>query len=438
MNVLIIGSGGREHALAWGLARSPSKPKVYGLPGNPGIAELGAILKGDGHDPAVVLTAVREMGIDLVVVGPEVPLVAGLVDALREAGVRAFGPTAKAAAIEGSKVFSKDLMRRSGIPTARFEVVGSAQDAREMARRITYPHVLKADGLAAGKGALILKDRDEALRAIEEVMVDRTFGDAGSRVVFEEFLEGEEMSVFAVVAGERYVLLPASQDYKRAQDGDQGLNTGGMGAYAPVVAGDDAIEERVRAEVIEPVLEAMARDGRPYSGLLYAGLMVKNGRPKVVEFNCRFGDPETQAVLPIQEGDLLELLWEASDPAMAGGALPAVGHDGRCAVCIVLASGGYPGSVKTGFPIRGIDKARELPGALVFHAGTKLKDGRPVTAGGRVLNVIGMGDTLPAALSRGYEAISVVEFEGAFYRRDIAWRGLEALGKGPGRSSGSK
>lgn len=425
MNVLIIGSGGREHALAWALARVSQKTGIYGMPGNPGIAELGTNLAGDVGDPAIVLAAVREMKIDLVVIGPEVPLVEGLADALSEAGVRVFGPSAKAAAIEGSKVFAKDLMRQHGIPTAGFEIVGKAEDALELARRIRYPHVIKADGLAAGKGALIVKDRREAEDAIRGLMVAKDFGDAGSRVVFEEFMEGTETSVFAVVAGERYVLLPPSQDYKRALDGDEGLNTGGMGAYAPVVTWNPDLEERVRTEIIEPTLAAMAREGRPYQGLLYAGLMIDGGRPRIVEFNCRFGDPETQAVVPILDGDLLELLWEASDPKQSR--LPEIKHDGRSAVCIVLASGGYPGSYETGHPITGIAKARELPGAMVFHAGTAVKDGRTVTKGGRVLNVIGIGESLPAALRKGYEAISVIDFKDSFYRRDIGWRGMESL-----------
>jgi phosphoribosylamine--glycine ligase len=427
MNVLIVGSGGREHALAWALAKSPARPRVFGLPGNPGIAEVGAVLPGNPLDADVVLAAAREQKIDLVVVGPEVPLVAGLADTVAAAGVRVFGPSAKAAALEGSKIFAKDLMLRHGIPTAGFEIVAKVDRAREMIKQISYPHVIKADGLAAGKGALIVRDRQEATRAVEDLMVTKTFGAAGERLVFEEYLEGEEMSVFAVASGERYTLLTTSQDYKRALDGDRGLNTGGMGAYAPVVTWNEDLERRVRAEVIEPTLRALRREGRPFAGLLYAGLMVQDGRPKVIEFNCRFGDPETQAVLPVLTGDLCELLWQAADPAPGDAPLPQVGHDGRTAACVVVASGGYPGEVRRGFPIRGIEKARALPGALVFHAGTATKGGHLVTSGGRVLNVVGVGDDLPAALRRVYEAASVIEFEGAFHRRDIAWRGMQAI-----------
>ncbi len=430
MNILIIGSGGREHALGWALARSPGRPRIFGLPGNPGIAEVGSVLPGNPLDAGQVLAAVRERQVDLVVVGPEVPLVAGLADALSAQGVRVFGPSARAAALEGSKVFAKDLMLRHGIPTAGFEVVTQVDRAREMVKQIAYPHVIKADGLAAGKGALIVRDRREATEAVEQLMVAKAFGEAGARVVFEEYLEGEEMSVFAVAAGERYALLTTSQDYKRAQDGDLGPNTGGMGAYAPVVTWNADLERRVRAEIIEPTLRALSASERRFVGLLYAGLMVRDHRPKVIEFNCRFGDPETQAVLPVLSGDLLELLWAAADPAVTEGPLPEVGHDGRTAVCVVVASGGYPAEVRKGFPIRGLEKARALPGALVFHAGTGVKDGRLVTAGGRVLNVVGVGDDLPAALRRAYEAASVIEFEGAFHRRDIAWRGVQAMHRG--------
>ncbi len=429
MNILMVGSGGREHALAWALAKSPGRPRIFGLPGNPGIAELGTVLPGNPLDADAVLAAVRERRIDLVVVGPEVPLVAGLADVLGAAGARVFGPSAKAAALEGSKIFAKDLMLRHGIPTAGFEIVTKVERAREMIKQISFPHVIKADGLAAGKGALIVRDRQEAARAIDDLMVAKTFGAAGERVIFEEYLEGEEMSVFAVASGERYTLLATSQDYKRALDGDHGLNTGGMGAYAPVVTWNEELAQRVRAEVIEPTLGALARVGRPFTGLLYAGLMVQENRPKVIEFNCRFGDPETQAVLPVLAGDLGELLWQAAEPASGAGALPEVGHDGRTAVCVVIASGGYPGDVRRGFPIRGLEKARALPGALVFHAGTAAKDRRLVTNGGRVLNVVGVGDDLPAALRRVYEAASVIEFEGAFYRRDIAWRGMQAIAR---------
>ena len=322
MNVLLIGSGGREHALAWAMARSSRRPRLFALPGNPGIGELAERLAGDPLDAALVLRAVREHAVDLVVVGPEAPLVAGVTDALAAAGVRVFGPSAAAARLEGSKVFAKELMQRHRIPTAAFRVVADPEAALAYAERIAYPHVIKADGLAAGKGALIVRDVAEARAAIRQIMVDRAFGAAGARVVFEEFLAGEEASVFAIAAGEHYRLLPPAQDYKRAQDGDQGLNTGGMGSYAPFVHWSAGLERRVRREVIEPTLAALAGAGHAYTGLLYVGLMIRGEEAKVVEFNCRFGDPETQAVVPILRGDLLEALWAATDPQVATRGLP--------------------------------------------------------------------------------------------------------------------
>jgi phosphoribosylamine---glycine ligase len=428
MKVLIIGSGGREHALAWALARSPQRPEVLGLPGNPGFAEVGTCLPADLAEPDRVLDLVRDQAVELVVIGPEAPLVAGLADALRAAGVRAFGPGAAAAALEGSKVFAKDLMQRHAIPTAAYQVVASAQEARALIERISYPHVFKADGLAAGKGALIIENPRQAAEAVEALMVRRAFGAAGDRVIFEEFLQGEEMSVFAIASGEQYVLMPPSQDYKRARDRDEGGNTGGMGAYAPVVCWNPALEEAVRRTVIEPTLHAMAAEGSPYSGLLYAGLMVTDNQPRVVEFNCRFGDPETQVVLPVTDGDLLDLLWRASDPQRKE-ALPPCGPDGRSAVCVVIASEGYPGPARTGVPITGIDAARDLDDVLLFHAGTRREEGSLINSGGRVLNVVGLGETLPRARRRAYEAVGRIRFDGAFHRGDIAWRGLEAIGE---------
>jgi phosphoribosylamine---glycine ligase len=428
MKILIIGSGGREHALGWALRRSPQQPQIFAMPGNPGLARLGACRSGNASDPLAVSAAVDELGIDLVIIGPEAPLVAGVADALRARGVRVFGPSAAAAAIEGSKVFAKELMASRGIPTADFRVIEDAGVARAYAASMRYPHVIKADGLAAGKGALIVRDRAEAERAIESIMVTRCFGEAGARVVFEEHLEGEEMSVFAIAAGEHYQLLPASQDYKRALEGDAGLNTGGMGAYAPVIPWNAALEARVRAEVIEPTLAALVAQRRPYSGLLYAGLMVREGAPKVIEYNCRFGDPETQALVPILSGDLLEGLWAASDRNASVKGLPPLGHDGRFAACVVVAAAGYPGRVRTGDAIDGSALTAERDDEIVFEAGTALRDGRLVTAGGRVLNAVGVAADLPGALERAYAAAARVSFAGAHFRRDIAWRGLEALG----------
>ena len=426
MNVLLIGSGGREHALASGIKASGAKHEIYALPGNPGIAGIGTNLEGDGSDPAIVLAAVRQFQIELVVIGPEAPLVTGLADALREAGVKVFGPSAKAAAIEGSKAFSKKLMADYQIPTAAFSIIDKTQEAMAKIDQIAYPHLIKTDGLAAGKGAIIVQDRAQAAAAIQSLMIDKQFGVAGDQVIFEEFMDGEEISVFAVAAGERYTLLPPSQDYKRAGEGDTGTNTGGMGAYAPVVSWGAELEQRVRTEVIEPTLRAMASEGYPYTGLLYAGLMVKDGVPKVVEFNCRFGDPETQAVVPILDCDLLELLYEASDPK-SNRPLPPGDKASKSAVCVVIASQGYPGKPETGYPISGIASVSEDRAVRVYHAGTAIRAGKLVNNGGRVLSLVGIGDGLPGALEKAYDAASRIEFEGAFYRRDIAWRGLEAI-----------
>ena len=432
MKVLLIGSGGREHTLGWALAHSPQSPDILSMPGNPGLAELGTCLAGDPAQHEDVIEAVRQHDVELVIIGPEAPLVGGLGDALRgalgQAGVRVFGPSAAAAALEGSKVFAKDLMHEHGIPTAGYHVVGSAEEARVLLDQIEYPHVFKADGLAGGKGALIIESREQAAEAVETLMVARAFGTAGDRVVFEEYLEGEEMSVFAVASGEQYVLMPPSQDYKRARDGDQGGNTGGMGAYAPVVRWNPALEANVRRKVIEPTLHAMAARGTPYNGLLYAGLMVVGDEPRVVEFNCRFGDPETQVVLPVAGGDLLDLLWKASDPDCREG-LPACEHGGRTAVCVVVASEGYPGRPRTGGVISGIAEARGLEDVLVFHAGTRRQGPDLIASGGRVLGVVGVGDDLPRARERAYEGVGRIRFDGAFHRGDIAWRGMEALGE---------
>jgi phosphoribosylamine--glycine ligase len=454
MKVLVLGSGGREHALGWAISRSPHRPEILALPGNPGLAELGRCLPGDPTDAAHVEAVARREGADLVVVGPEAPLVAGVADRLRRAGIPVFGPDEQAARIEGSKVFAKTLMREEGIPTAAFEVFSKADEALAFLERRIFPVVLKVDGLAAGKGAFVCRTLEEAREVVERVLVQRAFGAAGERLVVEQFLEGEEVSVFAVTDGDDLLLLPPSQDYKAIGEGDTGPNTGGMGATCPVVGWSPALEQRVLEEILRPVLAALRRRDRPFRGLLYAGVMVREERAWVLEFNCRFGDPETQAVLPLLEGDLLEaLLWSAGVRREK----PELRHDGRAAAVVVLASSGYPGAYPKGLPIEGIEKAREIPGALVFHAGTAwaaiapggraeppfrptpaLLAGEPrerprrlVTAGGRVLNVVGVAEDIPSALRRAYEAASLIHFEGKTFRRDIGHRALRRL-KGEG------
>ncbi len=421
MRVLVVGGGGREHALVWKLRQSPRVREVYCLPGNAGIARLARCVPGDPEDVRAVADFAQEERVDLTVVGPEAPLVAGLVDELARRGLPACGPTAAAAAIEGSKVFAKELMARHGIPTAAYRVFDDPAAAREYVERLGGPVVVKAEGLAAGKGVVVAPGPAEAAAAVEEIMVRRAFGEAGRRVVVEEYLEGEEVSVLALTDGERVLTLPSSQDHKRALDGDRGPNTGGMGAYSPAPVLTPDLAQRVEQEILLPAVRALAAEGRPYRGVLYAGLMLTAEGPKVLEFNCRFGDPETQAVLPRLEGDLADAL-----EAAAGGDLRGVSLSWRpdAAVCVVLASEGYPGPYEKGRPISGLEEAEAMADVLVFHAGTVRRDGQVVTAGGRVLGVTGLGPTIAAARERAYEAVERIRFAGCHYRRDIAHRAL--------------
>ena len=418
MNVLLVGGGGREHALAWKLARSPRLTRLVAAPGNPGIgrhAECVA-LSVDDHDGLVRL-AEKERP-DLVVVGPEGPLVAGLADRLGAAGFAVFGPRASAAAIEGSKVFAKTLMARHGIPTARFDTFDDAARARRFARDLGAPLVVKTDGLAAGKGAIVCPTLAEADDAIGACLERREFGGSGARVVIEEFLVGEEVSFFALVSGRSAMALAAAQDHKSVFDGDRGPNTGGMGAFSPVTVFDAATQARVMTTLVRPTIAALADEGAPYSGVLFVQLMLTTDGPKIVEFNCRFGDPECQALLAPMDADLLPMLV-----AVAEGTLPApAAASSRAAVCVTLASGGYPGKYATGAPITGIEEAEAITGVEVFHAGTARRDGRLVTAGGRVLGVTAVGADLPRAIEAAYEAVGRIRFEGMHFRRDIGRR----------------
>jgi phosphoribosylamine---glycine ligase len=398
VNVLVVGSGGREHALAWQLGRSPELGELHAAPGNPGIAGLGTCHPVRADDAETLLDLSRQLGIDLVVVGPEAPLVAGLADELRHAGVAVFGPSAAAARIEGSKSFAKEVMRSAGIPTAA-ELDGP-----------WAPCVVKADGLAAGKGVFVCPTQAEAEAAWARAK------ELGDRVVVEELLEGEEVSVFALSDGAEALGLAPAQDFKRLRDGDEGPNTGGMGSYSPVPAlSAEEVEELVDA-VHRPVLAELAARGRPYQGLLYAGLMLTADGPRVLEFNCRFGDPETQAILPRLEGDLLPALAAAAEGSLTGIELAA---SADAAVSVVLASPGYPDAPETGIPLGGIEEA-EADGALVFHAGTARRGEALVSAGGRVLNVTALGATVTEARERAYRAAERIEFPGVHYRRDIA------------------
>ena len=418
MNILVIGSGGREHALYWKLSESPQTEQIYAIPGNPG---MGASAEIALDDHAAILRFVKEHEIGLVVVGPEVPLMNGLVDELEAAGIRAFGPRANAAEIEGSKSFAKDLMKKYGIPTARYEVFTAAEPARAYIRQEGAPIVVKADGLAAGKGVIVAMTEQEALDAVDAIMEDHSFGDAGARVVIEEFMEGEEASLLAFTDGRTIRPMISAQDHKRAYDGDRGPNTGGMGTYAPAPVMTPEMTERAVEEILKPTIAAMAKEGRVYRGCLYLGLMVTADGPKVVEFNARFGDPETQVVLPLLDSDLVAIMCACADGTLAD--VPIRWKDGA-AVCVVLASGGYPGHYDKGQEIHGLADA-EAMGALVFHAGTAMKDGKLVTNGGRVLGVVGRGADISSAVDAAYAAATKISFKDAYYRKDIAHRALE-------------
>jgi phosphoribosylamine---glycine ligase len=414
--VLVVGGGGREHALVRTLLRSPQAPEVLAAPGNVGIERDGVECLPDGD----LVAAARDREVDLVVVGPEAPLVAGLVDELADASIAAFGPSKAAARIEGSKAYAKELMKSCGVPTASHVLFHDREEAAAHMACASYPAVLKADVLAAGKGVIVAADEREARAALDVFFAERRFGD--TEVVLEEFLDGEELSLLALCDGERAVPLAPAQDYKRIFDGDQGPNTGGMGSYSPVPGVDADRAEEIAAIAHQPVVDELRRRGMPFHGVLYAGLMMTAAGPKVLEYNCRFGDPETQAVLPRLRSDLLELLEAATTPGGLAGAEPDWSPD--WAVTVVLASRGYPESASKGDPISGLD---EVEGAEVFHAGTAADDGRIVTAGGRVLGVTALGGTPGEARDRAYETAERIEFEGRQMRGDIALRAVERV-----------
>jgi phosphoribosylamine---glycine ligase len=429
MKILVIGSGGREHAIGLKLAQSRRKPALMFAPGNPGMAEIGICVSLAADDIAGLLNLAQTEKPDLTVVGPEVPLVKGIVDAFHAAGLTIFGPSAAAARLEGSKAFSKDFMAGYGIPTAAYRNFTNLEAARAYLIETGAPVVVKASGLAAGKGAVVCMTMNEAREALDSMLgPDAVFGEAGSEVVIEEFMEGEEASVFAVCDGTNYVLLPAAQDHKRAFDGDRGPNTWGMGAYAPAPVMTPDIVERTRREIIEPTLAGMRQEGCPYQGVLFVGLMLTKQGPRVVEYNCRLGDPETQAVLPVYAGDLLDLFLTAAQGRLEARDSANVATPRQHAAVIVLASGGYPGVYRNGHRINGIPEAESVPGVQVLHAGTRLQDGFLATAGGRVLGVTGQGDTLKQALDAAYEGVSCIHFEGMQYRKDIGQKGLRVTG----------
>jgi phosphoribosylamine--glycine ligase len=415
--VLVVGSGGREHALAWRLARDPSVTELLAAPGNPGIARHATCVPVAADDLHGLVALAEREDVDLTVVGPEGPLVAGLADRLFERRRAVFGPSAAAARLEGSKAWAKDVCERHGIPAARSRSSTSMSEAVDALDAFGAPYVVKADGLAAGKGVVITEDRSEAVRAIERSLVEDAFGDAGSTVVVEEHLRGREVSAFALADGSTAVPLGFAQDFKRVDDDDAGPNTGGMGAYAPVPFVNDATADRIRTDVLERTVSAMAAEGVAYRGVLYAGLMLTEAGPMVLEFNCRFGDPESQAILPLLASEPATLFR-----ACAEGALGAIAADLRAEACVtvVVASAGYPGPVRPGLEIAGLNEAEHVDGVTVFHSGTAERQGRVVTAGGRVLSVSGSGSSIAEARDRAYEAVGRVSFEGMHHRTDIA------------------
>lgn len=425
MKVLLIGSGGREHALAYKIAQSKSLEKLYIMPGNPGMEKLGENIEiNPGNEN--VLTFCKDKKIDLVVIGPEQPLVDGLSDILRNNGFNVFGPSAKAARIEGDKVFSKNLMKKYNIPTAAYEIFDRKEyeSAVKYLDKISYPTVIKAFGLAAGKGVLICKTKSEAFEGINQIFKENAFGDAGDKIVIEEFMTGEEASVFAITDGEKFVALPPAQDHKRICDNDEGKNTGGMGAYAPAPVITEELQQRVKAEIIDPTLKAMRAENAEFSGCLYCGLMITDEGPKVVEFNCRFGDPEAQVVLPVIEGDFLKLLFSAAEGKIN---TEYYSYNGASAVCVVAASKGYPDAYKKGFEINGLETSED--DIIIFQAGTKREKNKVVTNGGRVLGITAVTNSTDIKLckKKAYEAILKISFEGIQYRTDISDKALKYL-----------
>jgi len=416
MNILIVGSGGREHVLAWKIKQSSLVENMYCAPGSGGIAELAECVDIGANDIESLLQFAKEKKIDLTVVGPEAPLVDGIVDAFEKKGLKIFGPTRKAAQLEGSKVFAKEFMRDCNIPTANFQKFDNIKQAENFFKQTTFPIVVKADGLAAGKGVIICENLSEAQKAVDDIMVQGIFKEAGRQIVIEERLEGEEVSILAISDGENYCLLDSSQDHKRIFDDDVGPNTGGMGAYSPAPILTEKLRKTIEMRVIEPVIRGMKKSGIPFKGVLYAGLMITSEGPMVLEFNVRFGDPEAQAVLPRMQGDIVELMLASCE-----GRLKTIklGWDKRSCVCVVISSGGYPGEYETGKVISGLEEAAKVEDTVIFHAGTKKEDEKFITSGGRVLGVTGFGNGIEKAIEQAYKAVDKIKFERCFFRRDI-------------------
>jgi phosphoribosylamine--glycine ligase len=426
MKVLVIGSGGREHALVWKLAQSSRVAKIYCAPGNAGISRLAECVPIAATELERLTDFAEHQGIGLTVVGPEVPLTMGIVDLFRSRGLRVFGPSRQAAALEGSKVFTKDLLKKYGIPSAAYEVFTDREQALAYVRKAAVPLVVKADGLAAGKGVIVAQTTGEAVAAVELIMGEQAFGEAGNQLVVEEFLAGEEASFLAFTDGKTVLPLPSSQDHKAAYDGDRGPNTGGMGAYSPAPVVTPALHDLVMEEVMYKTVRALAAEGCPYQGILYAGLMIDQGRFKVLEFNCRFGDPECQPLLMRLRSDLLDVMEAVIDGRLNEIELDI---DPRPTVCVVMASGGYPGAYEKGRVISGLEEAAKVPDVVVYHAGTAKRDGEIVNIGGRVLGVTAIGTDLGTAIASAYRATELITWQDCYYRKDI---GQKALNRGEG------
>ena len=422
MKILVIGSGGREHALVWKIAQSPLVKKVYCAPGNPGIGQLAENVAMKVDDLQGLLAFAQQQKIDLTVVGPELPLSLGIVDLFEEHGLKVFGARKNAAFIEASKAFAKDLMKKYDVPTAAYEVFTEVEPALAFIDKIGIPIVIKADGLAAGKGVVIAETRDQAVATVLDMLSGKTFGSAGARIVIEEFLRGEEASFLAFTDGKNIIPLASAQDHKAVFDGDKGPNTGGMGAYSPAPVVTPDIHERVMLEVMRRTVDGMAAEGRPYRGVLYAGLMIDGDKIKTLEFNARFGDPECQPLLMRMKSDIVPILLAVADGDISKATIEW--HD-KAAVCVVMAAEGYPGEYRKGDVITGLGKAAEMDDLFVFHAGTSLQDGNCVTNGGRVLGVTALGSTVQEAINRAYAGIDVITWSGVHYRRDIGRKALD-------------
>lgn len=416
MKVLIVGSGGREHTIAWKVAQSPRVEKIYCAPGNAGIEEYAQCVDIGAMEFEKLAAFAKEEQIDLTVIGMDDPLVGGVVDVFEQEGLRVFGPRKNAAILEGSKAFSKDLMKKYGIPTAAYENFTDPEEALAYLETAKFPIVLKADGLALGKGVLICQNLEEAQAGVREIMEDKKFGDAGNTMVIEEFMTGREVSVLTFVDGKTIKTMTSAQDHKRAMDGDQGLNTGGMGTFSPSPFYTPEVDEFCKKYIYQPTVDAMAKEGRPFKGVIFFGLMLTGEGPKVLEYNARFGDPEAQVVLPRMKNDIVDVFEACIDGTLDQLDLQ---FEDNAAVCVVLASEGYPVSYEKGYPIRGLENFRDKDGYYVFHAGTKKKDGQIVTNGGRVLGVVAKGEDLKKARANAYEAIKLVEFDNKYYRHDI-------------------